>query len=439
MPGLFDFLRPKKREEAPAQEQAQEAAPDWQRDLQGGTGNAQVIKTVIGQGVSEEEATSVLDEVPGTSDYAPEQSPEGLYGEVYQKHTERLQAGVRQTLSVKMREQVATFLRHFEKHKARYETVASQTNVPAKLIAAIHWRESTGNFSTYLHQGDPLGRPAVRVPKNIPIFHTWEPAAVHAINSKSFIAKNLGIDEQTTDAAALGAYAEFYNGLGYHKADRSSPYAYSGTDAYTTGKYVSDGRYSASARDRQLGVLPLLDATDGLNTDLGVEVDPAAPVRDGDYWQDVLNGFTVLKQGSHGPAVTALQERLAAAGIAVGHDGDYGRTTSKAVKDFQDAKDIPVTGKVDQLTAKVLDGKDPASVESPGWRSVLAGSLMLREGGRGDAVRDLQRKLKALGFLQGKVDGSFGAGTTAAVKAFQRSVGETPDGVVGAGTAGELR
>lgn len=32
-----------------------------------------------------------------------------------------------------------------------------RTGVPARPIAALHWRESSGNFNTYLHQGAPLG------------------------------------------------------------------------------------------------------------------------------------------------------------------------------------------------------------------------------------------------------------------------------------------
>ena len=63
------------------------------------------------------------------------------------------------------------FQENWEANKARYQAVAAQTDMPAKLIAALHWRESSGNFNTYLHQGDPLGRPAVNHPKNIPIFH----------------------------------------------------------------------------------------------------------------------------------------------------------------------------------------------------------------------------------------------------------------------------
>jgi N-acetylmuramoyl-L-alanine amidase len=50
---------------------------------------------------------------------------------------------------------------------------------------------------------------------------------------------------------------------------------------------------------------------------------------------------------------------------------------------------------------------------------------------RGDDVRDLQRKLNAIGFDAGKEDGVHGPSTDRAVREFQRNVGEPPDGVVG--------
>ena len=53
----------------------------------------------------------------------------------------------------------------------------------------------------------------------------------------------------------------------------------------------------------------------------------------------------------------------------------------------------------------------------------------LRRGDTGDAVKDLQQLLVDQGFLSGAVDGNFGSGTEAAVKAFQSSAGLTADGV----------
>jgi N-acetylmuramoyl-L-alanine amidase len=50
---------------------------------------------------------------------------------------------------------------------------------------------------------------------------------------------------------------------------------------------------------------------------------------------------------------------------------------------------------------------------------------------RGDDVGDLQRRLGALGFDAGKVDGIFGPDTAAALSEFQRNAGLTVDGIFG--------
>lgn len=55
----------------------------------------------------------------------------------------------------------------------------------------------------------------------------------------------------------------------------------------------------------------------------------------------------------------------------------------------------------------------------------------LRRGDKGEAVKRLQRALDKKGFQPGKIDGDFGAGTEAALMAFQRSEGLLADGVAG--------
>lgn len=58
---------------------------------------------------------------------------------------------------------------------------------------------------------------------------------------------------------------------------------------------------------------------------------------------------------------------------------------------------------------------------------------------RGDAVREIQTKLAAKGFLPAKeVDGIFGAKTKAAVQSFQRSQKLSADGLVGPNTRAKL-
>jgi putative chitinase len=55
----------------------------------------------------------------------------------------------------------------------------------------------------------------------------------------------------------------------------------------------------------------------------------------------------------------------------------------------------------------------------------------LQETDKGTDVKKLQNRLKELGFDPGIADGDFGAGTTAALKAFQASEGLLPDGIAG--------
>ena len=61
-----------------------------------------------------------------------------------------------------------------------------------------------------------------------------------------------------------------------------------------------------------------------------------------------------------------------------------------------------------------------------------------QQGSHGPAVKQLQARLKERGFDPGGVDGTFGSGTTAAVRAFQTSVGLQADGVVGLDTLAKL-
>lgn len=69
--------------------------------------------------------------------------------------------------------------------------------------------------------------------------------------------------------------------------------------------------------------------------------------------------------------------------------------------------------------------------------SVTPGGV-LKLGAKGDEVRDLQTKLKALDFYKGSVDGDFGEATEAAVKAFQRQYKLTQDGIAGRTTLATL-
>ncbi len=62
----------------------------------------------------------------------------------------------------------------------------------------------------------------------------------------------------TGASAATLTELEEYNGLGYASRGVPSPYVWSGTDQYKSGKYVRDGVYDPTAVDSQPGCAGLL-------------------------------------------------------------------------------------------------------------------------------------------------------------------------------------
>ena len=65
---------------------------------------------------------------------------------------------------------------------------------------------------------------------------------------------------------------------------------------------------------------------------------------------------------------------------------------------------------------------------------IAEAAAILRQGAKGNEVKEVQRRLKLWGYYNGAVDGVFGAGTKKAVIAFQKKNGLTADGVVGKST-----
>lgn len=64
-----------------------------------------------------------------------------------------------------------------------------------------------------------------------------------------------------------------------------------------------------------------------------------------------------------------------------------------------------------------------------------ADAAVLKQGSRGDLVKQVQTKLIRWGYMSGKADGIFGSKTKEGVKYFQRKNGLSVDGIVGTKTA----
>ena len=142
--------------------------------------------------------------------------------------------------------------------KTRYKAVQDETGVPWFVVGVIHAMEGGCDFATHLHNGDSLARRTVQVPAGRPKAGTppfsWKESACDALNMKS-----LG-QIKDWSAERICYELERYNGWGYrtYHASVLSPYLWSGTNHYSRGKYIADGKWSSSAVSGQSGAMAIL-------------------------------------------------------------------------------------------------------------------------------------------------------------------------------------
>jgi N-acetylmuramoyl-L-alanine amidase len=139
-----------------------------------------------------------------------------------------------------------------------------------------------------------------------------------------------------------------------------------------------------------------------------------------------------LVRGVRGDAVLDIQARLVALGYHVdgSEHGEFGLTTERAVREFQQRRQLLVDGRVGEHT----------------WEELVEAGYTLGDRllylrypyFRGDDVRSLQSALNLIGFDAGREDGIFGERTDRALREFQRNVGLPPDGILGATTVQAL-
>lgn len=157
--------------------------------------------------------------------------------------------------------------------KARYQGVTDRLieqgfqPVPWWFTAIVSEREYGGppRWDRQIGQGDPLHQVSTHDPKGrgpfldhpddvTPGHDAWTRCCLDAmINCGPYAAKWT----DWTPGGVLTLWEE-YNGLGYAARGVPSAYVWSGTDQYTSGKYVADHVYRASAIDVQEGCAPIL-------------------------------------------------------------------------------------------------------------------------------------------------------------------------------------
>jgi lysozyme family protein len=144
-----------------------------------------------------------------------------------------------------------------------YENFVKAYNplMPAAFIGVIHMMEANCSFSCHLHNGDSLHHRTVQEPKDRPVLpplagaskpYTWNESARDALNLHGFDKFH------EWSVPLMLSRLEAYNGLGYRRHGIYSPYLFSGTNHYMTGKYTSDGHFDMHAVSKQVGAAPML-------------------------------------------------------------------------------------------------------------------------------------------------------------------------------------
>lgn len=169
----------------------------------------------------------------------------------------------------------------------------------------------------------------------------------------------------------------------------------------------------------------------------------------------------VLREGSRGDAVTALQEQLQSlkyfTGTVTGH---YGRLTKEAVRLFQKDHDLDADGIAGRRTLTAL-AELKTGTSSGGTTTIpsintgtntgnagtntntntttaVSGATLLKLGVVSEDVRKLQQNLTTLEYYSGSVTGKYGKLTKEAVRIFQKDHDLTADGVAGPKTLAKL-
>lgn len=156
--------------------------------------------------------------------------------------------------------------------------------------------------------------------------------------------------------------------------------------------------------------------------------------------------YETLKAGMNNEGVRQMQQKLKDLGYYSGSvSGNFGNVTWEAVKAFQKASGLKADGIAGQKTLEKLYSTSVPTTGTPDTStdntqtdtnttvdtSTADTTLTLKVGMSSDAVKQMQQKLKDMGYYTGSVTGRFGNLTWEGVRKFQKAKGLTADGIAG--------
>ena len=283
------------------------------------------------------------------------------------------------------------------------------------------------NLQAFLYSGKPINAngTAVKINTLSPV-----PGAIMKLNSTGALVGEL--QQRLKD---LG----YYTGSVTNKYDKATQKA---VKAFQTKNGLkSDGLAGAETRR-------LLESGEALgpNDDPTPTPGPTPTATPVPTWE--IPESTV-KNGSEGEDARKVQARLAELGYYRGTvDGKFGRASVNALKSFQTNNKLTSDGIAGKTTYAKLFSTEavpfaaetptptaaPTAVPTATPTQAASAWTTLRQGSTGTEVKQLQENLIQLGYLSGKVDGSYGEKTAEAVTAFQKNNSLKADGVAGSAT-----
>lgn len=128
----------------------------------------------------------------------------------------------------------------------------------------------------------------------------------------------------------------------------------------------------------------------------------------------------LLSPGDSGDKVRELQHRLLQLGWFEGQiSGEFDDKTRLAVEGFQGKRGLPVLGFVDQATMDSLTSMTRKPTEDEKNNVLKPGPALMAKGASGDNVKDLQARLKQIGWYGPDINGEYDDTTVESVKGFQ--------------------
>ncbi|MEG4800136.1 CHAP domain-containing protein [Microcoleus sp. ARI1-B5] len=258
------------------------------------------------------------------------------------------------------------------KNESRYRIVQARTSVPWSVIALIHSLESSLDFSTHLHNGDPLSAKTKNVPKGRPPGNppfTWEESAEDALKFDGLATW------QEWSISGVLYRLELFNGTGYRKRGIRSPYLWSFSNHYSKGKFVRDGEFDPDAVSKQCGAAVLLKTM--LERGIDIDLDNLTP-EPSEKMAPMYPGRIIKIGDDDVEVVRPIQLRLNELGCGpLQGTGFFAQKTEAAVKLFQarftDSKGQPlvIDGEVGPLTWEALFGDGSVPLPPPASSTLL--------------------------------------------------------------------